>query len=287
MKQAEKYDLVTEMIYWLVENQASQPSLQSLSERFGLSPHHLQRTFLDFTGVSPKQFLRHLTREKALERLKAGRTVLDASFDCGLSGPGRLHDLLVSTEALTPGQARNAGQGVHIEYGFGSSPFGDCLLAWTDRGLCFLGFCHSRTREEAVSELTGQWRDARYSQHTAAAERHAETIFSRARPGSLKIWLRGTPFQLRVWQALLAIPPGMHCSYGQIARALGQPGAARAVGTAIGDNPVSLLIPCHRVITHSAGLGGYRWGIETKQALIACEAGSNNRRQVSPLPCQV
>jgi AraC family transcriptional regulator of adaptative response/methylated-DNA-[protein]-cysteine methyltransferase len=279
MKQAGKYDLVADMLYWLIENQSNQPSLDGLAKRFDYSPHHLQRTFCEFTGVSPKQFLKYLTKEKALARLKAGCTVLDTSFDCGLSGPGRLHDLLISTEAITPGQARNAARGVSMEYGFGPSPFGECLIAWTDHGLCFLGFCRERSPAEAIEELTGQWRDARYRHNAESAKQHVDAVFSRAPSESLKIWLRGTPFQLKVWQALLEIPQGVHCSYGQIAHALGQPGAARAVGTAVGGNPISLLIPCHRVITSAAGLGGYRWGTETKQALIGYEAAMAERHQ--------
>ena len=173
---------------------------------------------------------------------------------------------------MTPGQVRNAAAGISVQYGFGPSPFGDCLVGWNERGLCFLGFCTERSRNEALAELKGQWRDAQFALDHIGGERLTHRIFSGARADSLKVWLRGTPFQLKVWQALLEIPTGLHCSYGQIAQALGQPGAARAVGTAVGDNPISMLIPCHRVITSTAGLGGYRWGTKTKQALIAYEA---------------
>ena len=274
MKQDRQHALIADMLYWLIENQAQQPGLSALSERFNLSESHIQRTFQHFTGVSPKQFVKFLTKEKAKARLKAGRTVLDTSLDCGLSGPGRLHDLMISTEAITPGQARKAGTGVRISYGISRSLFGETLIGWTDLGLCFLGFCHNDKKPQAILKMKGQWPAAEYQERPGRANELAKSIFARKKEGSLRIWLHGTPFQLSVWQALLSIPPGTHRSYGEIARAVGKPEAARAVGTAIGHNPVALLIPCHRVITSAAEMGGYRWGVPTKQAIIGCEAAA-------------
>ncbi len=274
MKQAKRYALVSEMLHWLTEHQEVQPGLQEISKNFGLSESYLQRTFHEFTGVSPKQFLKHLTKEQALARLRSGTNVFDTSLECGLSGPGRLHDLLVTTEAVTPGEARRGGKGLEISYGNGMTPFGPCLIGWTERGLCFLGFSRSMGKAAAVDELQGQWPAARLVEDITKAERFLDAIFSNASPNPTTVWLRGSPFQLKVWEALLRIPVGSHCTYGQIADFIGQPKASRAVGTAIGSNPVSLLIPCHRVITSLATPGGYRWGIPTKLALIACEASS-------------
>jgi len=267
-----QYEMVAEAMHWMISNQHSQPGLEDLADHVGLSAAHLQRTFQEFAGVSPKQFLKHLTRQQALDRLRKGASVLDAALDSGLSGPGRLHDLIVTTEALTPGEARRRGAGVDMDYGFAMTPFGRSLVAWTGRGITFLGFCHDRSPEDALNELRGQWPDARLRQSDASAAELLEGVFAGVHKQPIRVWLRGSPFQLKVWEALLAIPPGAHCTYGQIARFLGQPGAGRAVGTAVGRNPVSLIIPCHRVITSLGGPGGYRWGVDTKLAIIGFEA---------------
>lgn len=270
------YDTIGEALHWLVTHQQEQPSLSRLADHVGLSEAHLQRVFQEFAGVTPKQFLKHLTREEALRRLRRGESVLDAALGAGLSGPGRLHDLLLTTEALTPGEARRAGQGVAMRWGTGATPFGPALLAWTDRGITFLAFCTERDPGEALAELQDQWPDAQLVE--SPAQPHLDRIFAAAGTGPLRVWLRGSPFQLKVWEALLAIPEGAHCSYGALAAALGQPTASRAVGTAVGRNPVSWLIPCHRVITSLGGPGGYRWGLPTKLAMVACEAGRAERR---------
>jgi AraC family transcriptional regulator of adaptative response/methylated-DNA-[protein]-cysteine methyltransferase len=229
--------------------------------------------------VTPKQYLKHLTRNEALRRLREGETVLDAALGSGLSGPGRLHDLLVTTEALTPGEARRRGDGVSMNWGTGQTPFGPALVAWTDKGITFLGFCTGKSADQALSELQAQWPDAVLSQ--AAAQPLLDHAFSGAGEQPLKVWLRGSPFQLKVWEALLAIPQGLHCSYGSLAQSLDHPKASRAVGTAVGRNPVSWLIPCHRVITSLGGPGGYRWGIDTKLAMIAFEATRQPSRQAA------
>jgi len=271
MNQSQKFAIISRALYWLVEHRHAQPSLKQMSTEFGISEFHLQRVFQDMVGVSPKQFVKHLSKEEAISRLKLGQTVLDTALDLGLSGPGRLHDLLLTTEAITPGQARRSGLGVTMNYGFGDTPFGDALIAWTSRGISFLGFCRLHGRQHSLADLRGQWAKLNLVEHTDRAGNYLDQVFDHNQGDPLKIWLRGSPFQLKVWAALLKIPPTSHCTYGQIAHHLGNPRASRAVGTAIGRNPVSWLIPCHRVITSMATLGGYRWGIETKQAMIGLE----------------
>ena len=240
----------------------------------GVSPHHLQRTFQAWAGVSPKQFLKSLTRNAALDRLKKGSSVLDASLEAGLSGPGRLHDLLISTDALTPGEIRKHGAGVQLDYGFGETLFGTALIAWTSRGANFLGFCEQNGTEFTLATLQEQWANAQFRKNPAAAQVWLDRIFSGSNDKPIPLWLRGSPFQLKVWQALLEIPEGTHSTYGRLAARIGHPGAARAVGTAIGSNPISWIIPCHRVIRQMGEMGGYRWGGFTKRAMIGFEAAS-------------
>lgn len=267
------YDLVADALHYLVDQQAAQPSLGELAQHLGHSEAHVQRTFQAYAGVSPKQFLRMLTREKALERLRDGASVLDAAWDSGLSGPGRLHDLLITTDAMTPGEARRRGAGVLLHQGIGPTPFGPALVAWSGRGITFLGFTRDRGEAETREELHQQWPDATLHEDPEGAARQLDRIFDETQGTPLPLWLRGSPFQLKIWEALLKIPPGRHVSYQWIARAVGKERASRAVGTAVGRNPVSWLIPCHRVITSAGTLGGYRWGLATKRAMIGVEAG--------------
>jgi len=274
MQRNRQYKLVSEAIKWVAEHQSAQPDLQRLSSEMGVSPHHLQRTFQTWAGVSPKQFLKSLTRNAALDRLKKGSSVLDASLEAGLSGPGRLHDLLISTDALTPGEIRKHGEGTQLAYGFGETLFGQALVAWTSRGLNFLGFCEEKGPESALAILQAQWVNARFRENPAAAQHWLDRIFTGSNDNSIPLWLRGSPFQLKVWEALLEIPEGTHSTYGQLAARIGHPGAARAVGSAIGSNPVSWIIPCHRVIRQMGDTGGYRWGGFTKRAMIGYEAAS-------------
>lgn len=278
MESNKHYRLVSETIRFVAENQSQQPNLDQLSAEMGVSPHHLQRTFQSWAGVSPKQFLKFLTRQAALDRLKSGHSVLDSALDSGLSGPGRLHDLMVSTEALTPGEIRKRGAGVKIAYGFGATPFGSALLAWTDRGINFLGFCDELGPENTLASLKSQWANSEFQEEPDGAGKRLDAIFDNKEDSSIKLWLRGSPFQLKVWQALLSIPDGEHSTYGQLARHIGNPGAARAVGSAVGSNPVSWIIPCHRVIRQVGDIGGYRWGELTKKALIGYEVASVSRQ---------
>jgi len=274
MQHNRQYKLVSETIQWVAEHQSAQPDLQCLASEMGVSPHHLQRTFQVWAGVSPKQFLKSLTRIAALERLKKGSSVLDASLESGLSGPGRLHDLLISTDALTPGEIRKQGESVQLNYGFGETLFGKALVAWTSRGVNFLGFCEEKGAESALATLQDQWANARFRENSAVAQRWLDHIFSGSSDKPIPLWLRGSPFQLKVWEALLEIPEGTHSTYGRLAARIGHPGAARAVGTAIGSNPVAWIIPCHRVIRQLGEIGDYRWGGFTKRAMIGYEAAS-------------
>ena len=272
MRTNHHYELISRAIHWVAERRLEQPELEDLARAMGVSPHHLQRTFQTWAGVSPKQFLKALTRRAAVERLLAGNNVLDAAISVGLSGPGRLHDLLVSTEALTPGEVRKRGEGVSLDYGFGETPFGSALVSWSSRGLNFLGFCMEKGQQNALSELQELWSKATFFESAAEAQKLLDRVFNGSQSEPLRVWLRGSPFQLKVWEALLAIPLGSHVSYGSLAGYIGAPAAARAVGSAVGANPLAWIIPCHRVIRQAGELGGYRWGTTTKQAMIGFEA---------------
>jgi AraC family transcriptional regulator of adaptative response/methylated-DNA-[protein]-cysteine methyltransferase len=266
------YELIARAIRWVADHQPEQPDLALLASELNVSPHHLQRTFHSWAGVSPKQFLKSLTRDAALQRLVAGSSVLDTSISVGLSGPGRLHDLLITTEALTPGEVRNRGKGVNLKFGFGLTPFGQALVAWTARGLNFLGFCDELGAEHVLEELRGVWANAVFDEQPAEAQAWLERVFSGSQDQPLRLWLRGSTFQLKVWEALIAIPDGSNITYGGLARWVGQPSAARAVGSAVGANPLAFVIPCHRVIRQLGETGGYRWGPVTKRALIGYES---------------
>ena len=266
------YKQVARALNWVADHHADQPDLERLSVEIGLSPCHLQRTFQDWAGVSPKQFLKSLSRQHALIRLQRGSTVLEAALETGLSGPGRLHDLMITTEALSPGEVRRLGNGVEIRYGSGNTPFGQAVLAWTERGINFLGFCEDVGYDTVINTLKKRWKSANFNIDQKAAADQLEMIFSDCGKTPIRLWLKGSPFQLKVWEALLSIPENAHASYGQIASCIGHPRASRAVGSAIGNNPVAWIIPCHRVIRRLGGLGGYRWGKITKQAMIGYEA---------------
>jgi len=266
------YELISRAIRWLDENRTEQPGLEQLAKALQVSPHHLQRTFQAWAGVSPKQFLKSLTRKSAVARLVGGDTVLDTAYAVGLSSPGRLHDLLVTTEALTPGQVRNRGEGVVLEFGHGPTPFGDAVVAWSPKGLSFLGFCGEMSIEQVVSDLRQSWPRAEFRENPRDARGWLDRVFADSRDRPLPVWLHGSPFQLKVWEALLTVPEGAMVTYGELARRLGQPLASRAVGSAVGANPVAWIIPCHRVIRQMGEIGNYRWGAVTKHAMIGLEA---------------
>jgi AraC family transcriptional regulator of adaptative response/methylated-DNA-[protein]-cysteine methyltransferase len=229
--------------------------------------------FKRWAGVSPKRFLQFLTAEHAKAALREGRSALDAALDSGLSGPGRLHDLFVAVEAVTPGEYKQAGGGLAIRYGFHPTPFGQCLLALTDRGICGLAFVDHPGPEAVLADLRRRWPGADLRRDQAGTVDTAARVFERDRRGPpLTLTLKGTNFQIKVWEALLRIPPGTLVAYGDVARHIAHPGAGRAVGSAVAQNAIAYLIPCHRVIRSSGAFGSYRWGSACKQALVGWEA---------------
>lgn len=270
--QSRDYARVERAIRFLESNRDRQPELAEVAASVHLSEYHFQRLFQRWAGISPKRFLQYLTKEDAKRRLRESASVLEAALGAGLSGSGRLHELLVECEAVTPGDVRRGGAGLEIRYGFHPSPFGDCLLAATPRGICALRFVGSTGRAAELQALRGEWPNARWihePQITGALAGHA--FLGVAGSGALRLQLRGTNFQIKVWEALLAVPVGSVTSYAALARAIGHPRSARAVGSAVGHNPIALLIPCHRVLRSAGDLSGYRWGNERKQAILARE----------------
>ncbi len=269
------YGRIEQAINFLQGNFREQPRLADISATVGLSEYHFQRLFRRWAGISPKRFLQYLTGEYVSELLRNSSSVLEASLDAGLSGPGRLHDLLVNLHGVTPGELKRHGEGLEIRYGIHPSPFGDCLLSTTGRGICGLAFLSPDSRKTTLAELQQRWPEARFREHPQTTQPIIERIFSpgdHPRGDAIDLYVQGTNFQLKVWEALLRIPPGMLVSYGDIAKRIGIPKAARAVGTANAQNPVALLIPCHRVIRKSGAFGEYRWGETRKQAMFAWEA---------------
>lgn len=270
------YSRVEAMIRHLEDHRTDQPSLGDLAQAAGLGETQTHRLFQRWAGITPKDFLQSLTLEHAKRRLRDSASVLDAALDSGLSGPSRLHDLLVTLEAASPGEYKSGGQGLHIEWGATESPFGLCTVGWTARGICHLAF-HDREKIEALpEELLAAWPNAEFERNDSNAAKQAAQIFQSdgARNG-LKAFVRATPFQLRVWRALLQVPDGCVTTYGRLAKAVGSPGAARAAGTACGANPVAYLIPCHRVIRETGAINDYRWGATRKKVILAREARVN------------
>ena len=259
---------------WLSRNFERQPSLAEAAGHVGLSEYHFQRQFRRQVGLSPKKYVQFLTLECAKRVLAGSRSVLDAAYASGLSGPGRLHDLFVNVEAMTPGEYKNRGRGLTIRYGTHPSPFGRCVIMRTARGVCGLAFASPGRCGEAIAALAGGFRSATFVEDSGATAGIARTVFGGPRQGGdFALHVRGTPFQIKVWRALLAIPPGCVTSYGDLARRVGAPGASRAAGTAVASNPVAWIIPCHRVIRASGVLGEYRWGRGRKLAMLSLEAG--------------
>jgi AraC family transcriptional regulator of adaptative response/methylated-DNA-[protein]-cysteine methyltransferase len=266
------YERVAMVIRYLDTHHREQPDLTRLAAVAGLTPSHFHRLFRTWAGVTPKNFLQCLTLAHVKSLLRNGDSVLDASIEAGLSSPGRLHDLCVSLEAASPGEMKARGEGLSVRYGFAESPFGDCLIAETARGVCHLSFVDGRP-EESVARLKAQWPRASLTHDDAVARRLATTVFLRpdVDRAPLRAYVSGTSFQVRVWRALLEVEPGSLVSYGQLASTVCDPKAARAVGTALGRNPIAYLIPCHRVIRETGAIGGYGGGITRKRAIIAWE----------------
>jgi len=268
------YERIERAIRYLEKNYQQQPGLKELARGAGLSEFHFQRLFRRWAGISPKRFVQFLTAGHVVRMLRESRTNLDAAYDAGLSGGGRLHDLLVNFHAVTPGELKRAGTGVTIQYGFHPSPFGECLIAVTARGICHLGFIPPEKHQAALTELAAAWPRARLEAAPRVTAPLARRLFTRGNNLAYGIGLhaRGTNFQIKVWEALLRIPPGRVASYEAIAQRIRAPRAVRAVANAVAHNPVAWLIPCHRVIRKSGALGGYRWGETRKKALLAWEA---------------
>jgi len=264
------YGRIEKSLHYLRERLQDQPRLEDLARQAGLSPWHFQRLFKRWAGISPKTYLSYLTARRAKVRLADSGSVLDAAYDSGLSSPGRLHDLMVTVEAMTPGEYKAGGKGLRIEYGIHPTPFGGALLGLTSRGVCHLAFLAGRSREQAVREMRRRWPRAVFQAEAVRIRKTIRMIFGKT-PGRVKVLLKGSPFQLKVWEALLKIPMGKQTTYGSLARRVGKPKAARAVGSALGANAVAYLIPCHRVIRETGALGGYRWGLPRKTSLLSWE----------------
>ena len=269
------YQRVEKAILFLEDNFLDQPNLNHVAAHLQLSDFHFQRLFKRWAGISPKRFLQFLTVEYAKQLLQNSRSVLDVSYDVGLSGPGRLHDLLISVDAVTPGQFKSSGTDLLIAYGFHDTPFGECFIAMTERGICGMEFVTS-DRDEILSRCVDCWSAAEFQANPAATKEIVNRVFwpveKEPSARQFNLVLKGTNFQLKVWRALLDIPLACAVTYEGVARRIGQPTAARAVGAAIARNPIAYLIPCHRVIRKTGEVTDYRWGTVKKRAIIGWEA---------------
>lgn len=273
------YDMVEKAITYIETHHEKQPSLARIASSVNLSEFHFQKLFSRWVGISPKRFLQFLTKEYAKKLLNESKNILDVTYDTGLSSPGRLHDLFIHCEAVTPGEYKSKGLGLDIVYGFCDSPFGACMIAVTQRGICALKFVRDSTREQMAVWLQHQWPRATLRMDNGVIESLSPSVFSfenQPTPAPLHLYIKGTNFQIKVWEALTRIPFGATVTYQDIAAHIGLPGANRAVGTAIGKNPIPFLIPCHRVIRKMGEFGNYGEGRERKKALIGWEAAKRN-----------
>ena len=274
---ARDYARIEAAILYLEEHFRDQPSLDDVAREAGLSPHHFQRLFRRWAGISPKRFGQYLTLDYAKAQLEASASILDAAYDAGLSGPSRLHDLFVTYEAMSPGAFKRRGESVDIAWGVHPSPFGPCFVGLTSRGICALGFADGDGGSGANAvrtEFERRWPAARFRENRDATAAVAARIFGEqpAEDEALRLTVWGTNFQLKVWEALLHVPPGRITSYQTLAQALGLPQSARAVGGAVAANPISYLIPCHRVIRHTGRVSHYEWGPARKRVMLGWEA---------------
>ncbi len=268
------YRRIETAIRFIDDHRLDQPTLDEIAAAVNISPYHFQRLFTRWAGVSPKRFLSFLTLAHARAVLEDSGSVLDAALDSGLSGPGRLHDLFVTFDAVTPGDVGRGGGGLTIRHGFHSSPFGRCLVAVTGRGVCALLFVDGDGDDAAVDDIRRRWPAAQLIADAAATTPMAEAVFAApgGAAGSVPLVAAGTNFQIKVWEAVIRVPPGHLVSYGRLAQAVGRPRSARAVGNALGRNPLAFLIPCHRVIRRTGAFDGYRWGEARRQAILGWEA---------------
>ena len=270
------YERIKKAIEYIQANFQQQPDLDAVAKEVYLSPFHFQRLFKDWAGVSPKKFLQYISLQHA-KKLLADHTVMDAAYETGLSGSSRLHDLFISIEGMTPGEYKNGGEQLNINYSFAESPFGNIIVASTPKGICHLAFADDEGK--ALQQLRLQFPNAGFKQVVDTIQQNALFIFTQdwKNLSKIKLHLKATPFQIKVWEALLKIPLGDVSTYSSIANKIENPKASRAVGTAIGDNPVAFLIPCHRVIRSSGEFGQYHWGSTRKTAMIGWEAAKTNQ----------
>jgi AraC family transcriptional regulator, regulatory protein of adaptative response / methylated-DNA-[protein]-cysteine methyltransferase len=267
------YNRIAEAIKYIQTNFKEQPNLDEVADKIHLSPFHFQRLFTDWAGVSPKKFLQYISVQHAKNILKDKQaTLFDAAFETGLSGTGRLHDLFIKIEGMTPGEFKNGGESLSINYSYAESPFGNIVVASTTKGICYMAFADDE--QKALNDLQQHFPNATFKQMLDVIQQHALYIFTHdwSKLHQIKLHLKGTDFQLKVWETLLKIPMGQLSTYGSIAEKIKNPNASRAVGTAIGSNPVAFLIPCHRVIQSTGTFGGYMWGPTRKTAIIGWEA---------------
>ncbi len=270
------YDIVRRAVEYISEQWRDQPSLEQIATVVGMQPLSLQRLFTRWAGLSPKAFVQALTLNHARSLLSDSASVLDATYEVGLSGPGRLHDLFVTHDAMTPGDFKAKGEGIVIRYAFHASPFGVALVMMTERGLAGLAFADPGREQSAFADMKARWPRATYVEDEAATAPYARRIFDRTtwRPDQpLQIFMIGSDFEIRVWETLLKLPLGKATTYSDIAAHIGKPAAARAVGAAIGKNPISFVVPCHRVLGKGGSLCGYHWGLTRKRAILGWEAG--------------
>ncbi|MGY6645812.1 MAG: methylated-DNA--[protein]-cysteine S-methyltransferase [Salinarimonas sp.] len=275
-QQPRDYEQVRAIIAHISQNWRDQPDLERIAADLGLSPAQVQRLFRRWAGLTPKAFLQAVTLDAAKRMLADSASILDTAYETGLSGPSRLHDLFVTHEALSPGEFKNGGGGVSMLYGYHPTPFGEAIVVATPRGLAGLGFVDDGARDAALTDMRRRWPNANFARNDAATADYAARVFSREawRPDQpLRVVMIGTDFELRVWETLLRIPFGRAATYSDIARQIGRPKAARAVGAAVGRNPISFVVPCHRVIGRSGALTGYHWGLTRKRAILGWESG--------------
>jgi AraC family transcriptional regulator of adaptative response/methylated-DNA-[protein]-cysteine methyltransferase len=272
------YDKVRRTLAFITENWRDQPSMEAIADHIGISEPHLHHLFRNWSGLSPKAFLQALTLDHARSLLRDSASILDTAYEVGLSGPGRLHDLFVTHEAMSPGDWKAKGQGLKLYYGFHPSPFGEAIGVATDRGLAGLGFVDGGDRFSALADMKQRWPKADFVENCQITAPLVARAFDPAlwKPETpLRVVLIGTDFEVRVWETLLRIPFGSATTYSTLAEMLGKPKAARAIGGAVGRNPISFVVPCHRVIGKSGALTGYHWGLTRKQAILGWEAGQS------------
>ncbi|RAI99452.1 AraC family transcriptional regulator of adaptative response/methylated-DNA-[protein]-cysteine methyltransferase [Chitinophaga skermanii] len=265
------YDRMAAAIAYLAQNFRKQPALEEVAKEVHMSEFHFQRVFTEWAGVSPKKFLQYLTTNYLKSRIKDATNISEAADWAGLSAQSRVYDLFVTLEAVTPQEFKEAGRGVTIHYGFQATPFGECFIAVTNRGICGLEFIQEENHQAILENFKKDWKNAIFKEDSQLAASYVQKIFHGDGKEKLNVIVKGTNFQVKVWEALLRIPPGELTTYSQIAQSIEKAGAERAVGNAVGSNPIAFLIPCHRVIRKEGALGGYHWGITRKQAILGCE----------------